>query len=559
MPTQRYHGGAPLTLVPLNLPGFQGLNRQADTALLGPEWATQLANASIDDNNRLASRKGWDPRTITPLDDPILAAVAYVNPNTGLEEYVVAVDNAVNTLFTSDDGGATFSEITGSASIANPNMQFLGLNNKLYAIQGGGASILVYDGTSFTNVTDVNAPGGSNGLSAFGRLWVVDDDGTTVKYSSLLDGTDWTPVGTPGAADPGQLSVANVWAGDDTVTAMVAFNGQIVVFGIHHILIWGDPTGSELGINPLAVSVVDTLRGVGCVWRELVQNVQGDLWFVSLQGLHSFGRLIQEKSNPLENIAPQVQDYITNSLADPSVDLTRSRSFYSPLDRFFLLSLPKPSGASISNEWVDTDTWVDANLWADNAASGTSELGTAIVFDTRGQLTSGNVRCVGSWDWLVPQAGVLDRITGELVVAVNQQQGKLGAYSGYTDNGESYVLDYESGWMDITKQGYTIIPKRVDGIFYIENSADVTFKWYFDFSGTPRSRSLTFSGSGTLAEFEIAEFGEGEFGGGPLLRYAKVAGAGSGEFIKLGVNTAVSGAEVSLQKLDLFVKVGRLS
>lgn len=539
MPTQRAHGGAPVTLIPLNLPGFQGLNLRSDTALLGPEWATRLNNAVIDENNRLAARKGFSPNTVTPLPAPILSAATFISPLSNQQEFIVSIDDSANTLYRSTDQGVTWTDITGTASIADPNVQFLELNDKLYAIQGGGANILMYDGTAFSDVADANQPQGSVGAAAFGRLWIVNEEGTIVYYSSLLDGTDWTPVAQPGAADPGQVSVANVWGGEDQVTALVPFNGRMVVFGVHHILVWADPTGSELGLDPTNLSVVDTLRGIGCIRRELVQNVQGDLWFVSLQGLHSFGRLIQEKSNPLENIAPQVQDYVTDLLANPAVDLTRARSFYSPLDRFFLLCLPEPGRALSSG-------------------NGYEEWGTTVVFDTRGQLASGHVRCTGIWNHLVPQAGVLNRRTGALHLAINAEAGVLGSYDGYRDADNTYALDYESGWIDVTQQGYTIIPKRVDGLFYIEADADVNFKWYFDFSDNTRNNALTFPASGPLAEYNLSEFGLGEFGGGLALRAGKVAGSGTGEFIKLGANTVIDGAAVSIQKLDLFVKVGRL-
>ena len=55
------HGGAALQHIPLSTPGWQGLNTESAASLLGPEWATELKNCVIDDANRLAARKGWDP------------------------------------------------------------------------------------------------------------------------------------------------------------------------------------------------------------------------------------------------------------------------------------------------------------------------------------------------------------------------------------------------------------------------------------------------------------------------------------------------------------------
>ena len=532
MPTPRYHGGAALQVRPLTLPGFKGLNKQASTALLGPEWATKLSNAVIDDNNRVAARKGFASQTTSAIADDILQVQEFIQHD-GTSSIIAAVDNGVNTLWESTDGGDTWSDITGG-TISVRNMQLINFNDDIYGVQGDGGTLLRYTGSgTFADVA--GAPDGRVALAAFGRLWITNEEGTGMTCSELLVGTNFTlPGGTPTSTDPAFFDFTNVWPETDTVQALQAFNKRIIVFGKKNILVLEDPDGTELGIDPLAIRVVDTLAGIGCLGRELVQNVEGDLWFLGSQGLHSFTRVIQEKSNPLDNIAPQVQDFLRDALEDDSIDLTRARSFYSPKDRFFLLSLPKDLGVP-----------------------GT-EFGFAVIFDTRGKLDDGSVRCMGTWNSLVPTSGFILDSDKEFYFSSFASVGELGKFGGYDDNGSAYFFEYESGWIDITNgSGFLVIPKRIEGLLFTEATATVTFKWAFDFASSFRNQSINFVGAIGVSEYGEGEWGEAEFGGGAQLRQGKVAGRGTGEFIKLAVTTSIDGAPVSIQQLDIFAKLGR--
>src|SRR6186713_1057697 len=56
-----------LTRIALTTPAFKGLNKQAETSILGPEWATIATNAVFDSSGRLAARMGWTNVTATPM------------------------------------------------------------------------------------------------------------------------------------------------------------------------------------------------------------------------------------------------------------------------------------------------------------------------------------------------------------------------------------------------------------------------------------------------------------------------------------------------------------
>ena len=521
MPTQRQHGGAAIAHIPLTLPAFKGLNTQASRAILPPEWATKLNNTVINDSAQIAARLGWMSQTTTPASANVMTSLYEYLKYDGTSE-LVAQDSAA-AFFRSTDDGDTWTTITGTTSNTGTSAQFANFNDVIVASTGDGEPMIRWTGAgTFADVTD--SPDGTCLLSAFGRVWGSDASGTAVLYSALLDETDWT------GTDAGSQDMKNIWPQGDNVVALAAFNGSLVIFGSRNIAIYTDGQGSELGIDPTQMYLADTITGTGCIARDSVVNVDGDLWFLSQNGLQSLGRLVQEKSNPIMNLSRHIQDYLKGYVDGSSA--SDIRAVFSPDDRFYLLSLP--------------------------VGSGTLEAGRSFAFDTRGKMEDGTVRVMGEWTNLVPTAAVVKK-DRTFLSAIRTALGEVGNYSGSDDDGDAYTFDYESGWLDITEsQGFKIIPKRLSGIFFTEAAATVTFKWAFDFMGTFNSAQVTYSDAGAGAEFGVGEWGEDEFGGGATQRSGRVAGKGTGEFIKLGVLTPIQGAGFAVQLLDIFAKVGRL-
>ena len=104
--------------------------------------------------------------------------------------------------------------------------------------------------------------------AAFGRIWAVDDDKQTVRYCALLDETKWAT-----ASGGGSIDMRNVWSnGMDYVTAISSIGSNLVIFGRKHIVIYTDGSGSELGVDPTQMYVVDIIEGTGCVARDSLAN-----------------------------------------------------------------------------------------------------------------------------------------------------------------------------------------------------------------------------------------------------------------------------------------------
>lgn len=519
MPTPAYHGGAPIQYFPLNLPGFAGLNSQAKGAVLGPEWATVLRNSVIDGNNRVASRKGWS--AITEAGDAMSGQIVQLGECYFSGARHIVATTADNKFWRSTDGGANWLDVTGSATITDPNMQLVVFNDTIVGFQDGAAPVR-WNGTTLSNLSGTNNPQGGIGLAAFGRLWAVTSDPLVIRYCALLDPTDWS------GADTGAIDLTSVVGTQDAITALAQSNNFLVIFTRKAILVYQDGSGSERGIDPTAIAMSDIVLGIGCVARDSVVPIKGDLWFLDDTGIHSLGRVIQEKSNPLDNVSKNVQDELAGYVA--LVDPSTIRAAYSPADRFYLLCLP--------------------------LGSGTSETGVAYAFDTRGAMEDGSFRCMGIWDSMVPKAILVSEDLG-VYFAWRKKSGRLGLHSGYLDDLSTYVFDFESGWTDLSSP-YLKILKRITGLLYIQTSTTVVYKWAFNFSDTFKTASTIYPGSDGDGEWGSSEYDVAEWGGGVNIREKSVGGRGSGEYVKVGMVVNIDGDQISCQQLSLYAKQGRL-
>jgi hypothetical protein len=84
----------------------------------------------------------------------------------------------------------------------------------------------------------------------------------------------------------------------------------------------------------------------------------------------------------------------------------------------------------------------------------------------------------------------------------------------------------------------------------------VTIKWDFDYAGSYNAQAVTLDSS-SVAEYGIAEYAIGKYSGGSVITKLKIPTSGSGRVIQLGLESSISGNSLSIQKLDVYVKIGR--
>ncbi len=522
MPTPK-GTGAPLAPISLVSPGAAGLNKQNEAAVLGPEWATEAYNAVFDISGRLTARKGWSPTTTTPMTGTPVVDVIF--------EYIK--EDGTRTILSS--GGSKIwagvtapTDVTGTATVTvGDNWQFLNFNDVVLAVQQGEQPIRSTGGNFADLVAGAGtAPQGNCGLAAFGRVWIADSDKQTLKYSDLLNETLWS------GGSSGNIDMSSVWPnGMDEIVALAAYNGSLVIFGKNTIVFYRDQFGTVLGLDPETLYVSDTIVGTGCIARDSVQQIDnGDILFLSANGVQSLARLIQERSNPINNVSSNVRDYL---LAFTSSETpTEIRSLYAPREGFYLLVLP-------SSQRV-------------------------FAFDTRYRMQDGTYR-VTEWAARI-KAGARSN-DNTIYLSLAHLGGRIGTYAGYNDRDSSnaattFDFKYNSGWLDLGQEAssYIKILKTINGTVLSGVAGNtMSILWDFDFQNDFESYNITFDNTAEAGEWGIGEWGEMEWGGGAALQRFNVPASGSGQFVKIGVNVPIDENTFVLQQLNLYAKIGRLA
>lgn len=518
MPVSRKEG-AELRQINLVMPASLGLNKQAETSILGPQWATIAQNAVFDTSGRLAARQGWSNQTSTPITGaPTIVQIAELVKKDGTTQIISSANGKLYL------GVTAPSDITGTATTtAGDNWQFVSAFGNIYGFQQGAQPIVYNGSTSFSNLTNASgtAPQGNCAVFHSGRLWAVDSDYQTIKYSALLDPTKWAT-----ADGAGSIDMTSVWPGaTDQVMALAFYGGKMFVFGQNRIVIWADSQGSALGMNPNNMFVYDTVIGTGCVARDSVQQIEGgDILFLSAQGVQSMSRLVVYKSNPIDNISKNIRDYLNQNIT--SSIKSGIRSVYSPGNAFYLLSIPSSS--------------------------------IAFCFSTQFPPQDGSLR-VTEWSGFIPTAATRS-ILGALYFTYPGQGGKIGLYSGYQDNSLPYTFNYMSGWMDGGEDvnNYLKLLKSITALVWVSNSADLTLNWGFDFDTTQFSFPLSVANPGA-SEWGLMEWGLDEWSGGIALKDLIAPASGSGQFVRVGSSSTINGSAFSLQQFNLFAKIGRMA
>ena len=505
----------------ITAPGFYGLNTQDSSLDLASGFALTATNCIIDQYGRIGARKGWEAQHTTNTD---LTTSAYIKAigeviTTDGTSYTICAGN--NKLFKLD--GSTLTTLTygggGVApSIAGDNWSMASLAGKLYMFQTGQDPLVFDPSVSTTQYKRISEMAGYAGtvqkanivISAYGRLWTasVGTDKLTVQWSDILAGNIWS------GGTSGTLNTETVWPkGGDTVTGLGAHNGSLFIFGKNNILVY---TGAT---SPSTMTLSDTVSGIGCIARDSIAYTGTDILFLSQTGVRSLMRTIQEKSAPFRELSKNVRNDLMNYVASET-DIT-IKSVYSGRDSIYLLSL------------------INSN--------------TVYCFDTKGTLEDGSCR-VTTWDSLVPRAG-LAKQDGTLLLGCT---GYVGKYTGYLDNTAKYHMTYYTNHTDFGKPMYAIIPKRMIVYAVGGSNQGIIMKWGYDFSGAFASQVISIPEQG-VAYYGESEYNYGfEYSSGQTINTLVAYPTGSGKVIQLGFETEINGFQLSIQKLEVHAKEGKL-
>ena len=510
----------------ISAPALYGLNTQDSPLDLAAGFALVATNCVIDQYGRMGSRKGWSRVNASSGD---LGA----NDVKVIHELVQA-DGTLTVLFAGNNkifklsSTNTVTELTygggGTApTITDSNWQCASLNGITYFFQSGH-NPLIYDPavstTTYRRVSEktgyaATVPDANICISAFGRLWAANTttNNATVYFSDLIAGHVWS-TGTSGS-----LNVNNVWVnGADQITGLAAHNGFLFIFGKRQILVYSGAT------TPSTIILSDTVEGIGCIARDSIQTTSTDVLFLSNSGVRSLMRTIQEKSAPERDLSKNIRNDLTSVIAGET--LANIKSVYSEREAFYLLTTPSISAV--------------------------------YCFDTKAYLPDGAARTT-TWDSITPTA-FLARRDGTLYIGKN---GYVGLYSGYQDYQSAYRMLYYTNHADLGNQNQTSILKKLSVVVIGGSNQTVTFKWGFDFKTNYLSDNATIPTQGE-SYYGIAEYGANatvvaQYSDGIALQTLTVSASGSGKVVQTGYETDINGSALSIQKIEIQAKNGKLS
>jgi len=508
-------------LTPISIvgPGSLGLNTKSSSLEIGPEYCTTARNAVVANTGVLAAREGFVAQNSTTIANGEGLKVLHEYIDTGEQSRIISTAN--NQIF---EGIVNPIEVTGTITTpTDDNWKFVNFAGRCIGVQAGHAPIVKTNGGDFSDIAFVSSGGGGgdapddpiDALSAFGRVWYVEADRQTIRYSDLLQEDTLTS----GSA----LNMYTVWGnGNDEIVALAEFNGYIVIFGRKQVVLF---SGGEDPNNNL--QIVDIVNNTGCIARDSVQNIGNDILFLSEQGVISLARNIQAggdvRSLPLANLADNVSDFLaTFSLSEPVKNI---KSCYKPDDGYYLITFPSSDRTFYLNLRYPTP---------DNRAR------------------------VFVWTGINPTALLVDR-SDNLYVG---KQGIIGLYDGYSDNGQDYDLFFKTGFTSGGDQERTVkkIPKQAVTIIKGGYSTNITFLWSYDFLATVYDNET----QEVEIELEASEYGTGEYNIAEYSRVNPVSTliyrmSGSGKAIQFGVRAKIIGSPLEIQRVDLYLKSGKVS
>lgn len=504
----------------ISAPGFFGLNEQDSPVDMPQGFALRAKNCVIDKSGRIASRKGWEKSHTANADlgTSNITCLGELIENGGTSTILAAGGGFLfkyvgTTLTTLTYGGGGV-----APTISANNWQFCQLNG-IGIFWQRGYDPLIYDpATSTTTFRRLSEHATYSGvvlqanaaISAYGRIWCADTtaDKNTVKWSDIITPQVWT------GGTSGSLNLLGVWpVGGDKIVALAAHNNFLVIFGEKQTLIYS-------GANtPSTMALADSLPNIGCISRDSVANTGDDVIFLSQTGVRSLMRTVQEKSAPLrelsKNIRDELQTHINNEVLD---DI---KAVYSPIHAFYLLTMPS--------------------------------LNETYCFDMRRMLEDGSAR-VTDWYDIMPRA---------FLAATNRSMyigkaGYIGKYTGYLDDTSAYRMEYYTTWIDFGNPIQTSILKKIMvNVIGALNQVSI-LKWGYDFISAQYTETVTITSAAQEAEWGTMEWGNFEWGGIIDVSTLKSNASGSGRVLQFGFEAQINGNGISIQKIDLFTKSGRL-
>ena len=481
----------------IKYPGAYGLNTIETT--LGDEatrFGAAVTNGVVDSTGKLASRQDFILQT-AGFGQTVKSIYTW-RQTSGAEVILSAADDG----FVYSGSGSLLTNRTSCSVTAN--IQFATLGSNVF-MACAGMTFRAMD-EAFANVSLASASAFTSPnvvLAAYGRVWAADDASNkfTIWWSDLLAGTVWN------AGDAGNLSVREAWPkGQDSVVALAAAFGRLIIFGRKSILLYTLPADN----NPASMVLTDTVEDLGCIARDSVQVTDTGVYFLSDAGIYRIDKLGQTTS--LMATPPISQLYNDDVLAQIAAETATSiRSGFYPTEGYYVLSFPTPNVSFCvhTRKLIPQIERPVATRWTNVGRPFYS-----FTFDKNGVWYSGGANGVHK-------------------------------YSGYTPDGASnaYTLTWTGQWHPFEDESRLKHAKSITAVIETDSGQTGTFSWKTDYiAGTTRSQAFT---------CDSVEFAEA-----PGVGHVSMGIGGSFKVIQPSLSFAIDGDKVTIHQLRMYATPG---
>jgi len=523
--------GKGLKATVLDTIGVNGLDTQKHPTALGPNWFTKADNIVYTEGNRVTFRKGLYQKTNAETNGNHIGSL-YENKADGTiwaaaGEYIYEVD------FTNTDGSGYLYVYTNAydTGASNDHWQFTGTDLGLVAVQAeedvqllsGGSWGLMSDESDYSAPVGVTTFDPSTALGEYGRLWVggVSEDNTVLYYS---EGEN--PVAFNNG-DSGYIDLKYVW-GNDEIVSINSFGGKLVIFGKQNIAIYNNPW------DVTDIELDEVIKGIGCTFRDSVQAIGDDLFFLSDTGIRSLNRTAQFDKLPLTEISVTVKDEIINNTRN-SQDV---RSVYVSDEGLYLLSF--------------------------------TDLNVTYVFDITFKTDRDTYR-VTKWNFDGDRQPVSFTYSDTYGLLFGEESGHICTYEGYYEvtyedgvyTETPYTGSFSTAVLDLGQGFVSSILKKLIMVVSGGSGTNVGLKAFRDFELSP-STQQTFTVNAPLGgtAYKWGEsnslFGTAKFAPIYGLKEVGVQLNGAAKYLRLEMDGVTNGHRTALQSLTLFYKQGKM-
>ena len=300
--------------MPENLTSFKvfaegGLNTNRDVLSQGerqPGSATLLVNyePAITGGYRRISGYSNDYGTVTGTGSVLGLIVA-----DGINDGILAArkpSSGNNYLHKWNNSSSAWDEVTTSGSptmVGVEKVRFFRFNwsGPKVALTDGVNPAATYNGTTYTQITDSNAPNNPKYAASFSKHMFLAGDSTddyNLYFSAPLDETNFNPASGAGVINVGF-----------PIVQIKAFRDQLYIFGTTNI--------KRLQGNNISDFVLSEVTDdLGCMASDSVVEIAGDLLFLSQDGLRPISGTNKIGDVNLESMSKNIQSIFTDVVFD---------------------------------------------------------------------------------------------------------------------------------------------------------------------------------------------------------------------------------------------------